>query len=160
MLAMRRLMAIDSSAWVSQTKISWRACRLPLIFESCLTAIDPLNEAGKRLYTLSVNSRVPHLLDTLPGYGEHRHQKHQADQVCVPQDKMGTVFPPALVYTAGRGDAGKRTSSLRRGIHPGPKAVCSAYGTPLSRAYDITRGMCVTLAESPRVPRLLCPIGA
>ena len=37
------------------------------MFESCLTAIDPLDEAGKRLKTLSVTSRVPHSIDTRDG---------------------------------------------------------------------------------------------
>jgi hypothetical protein len=37
------------------------------MFESCVTAIDSLDEAGKRLKTLSVTSRVPHSLDTQGG---------------------------------------------------------------------------------------------
>src|SRR5919106_6034561 len=49
------------------------------------------------------------------------HQKHHADWFFAPPDEMGTVSPPALVYTAGRGDAGKRTSSLRRGYTPDQK---------------------------------------
>jgi hypothetical protein len=49
------------------------------------------------------------------------HQKHHADWFCAPPDEMGTVSPPALVYTAGRGDAGKRTSALRRGYTPDQK---------------------------------------
>ena len=49
------------------------------------------------------------------------HQKRHADWFCAPQDEMASIYSRALVYTAGRGDTGKRTSSLRRGYTPDQK---------------------------------------